>query len=80
MFIYIDYNPNKLHALVASQIAVSGDLLLEDADVSNLYLYHDVDITTIKHQPTDSSQQESLAGYYCQLIKSIYITNQGGEI
>lgn len=81
---YIDYN---LYAPVASHyairllicIAASEGLVLEGADVSNAYLYGDIDLPIIMCQPTDLSQKEAIPGYYCQLNKSLYGTKHAGK-
>ena len=85
---YIDYDPSNIYAPVASHdairlliaIAAAENAQLEGADVSNAYLYGELDIPIIMQQPTDSSQKPAMPGYHCRLHKSIYGTRQAGEI
>jgi len=61
-------------------IAAGDNLVLEGADVSNAYLYGDIDIPIIMEQPTNSTQVPAAPGHVCKLMKSIYGTKQAGEI
>ena len=85
---YVDYDPTNFFASVASHdsirillsIAASENIVLREVDVSNSYLYGDMDFPIIMQQPTESSQREAKPGYACKLKKSIYGTKQAGEI
>jgi len=85
---HFDYDPSKTYAPVASHdairmliaIAAGDNLIIEGADVSNAYLYGDMDIPIIMEQPTNSTQKPAMPGHVCKLIKSIYGTKQAGEI
>ena len=85
---YVDYDPENIYEPVTSQDSIrmlialpaSQDVSLEGADVSNAYLYGDLDISIIMEQPTDSTQVPAMPGYACKLTKSIYGAKQAGEI
>ncbi len=85
---YVYYDSSNIYAPVASHdsthmllaIAASEEIYLEVVDVSNAYLYGDLDVPIFMEQPTDSSQKLVLPGYACKLLKSIYGAKQAGEI
>jgi len=85
---YVDFDPENLYAPVATHesirlviaFAASQDLLLEGGDISNAYLYGDLDITIFMEQPTNSTQREAVPGHVCAVDKSIYGTKQAGNI
>ena len=85
---FLDYDPDFVYAPVAAHesirilicFAASQNLILEGADISNAYLYGNLDVPIIMEQPTDSSQIEARPGYVCKLVKSIYGARQAGEI
>ncbi len=85
---YLDYDPSNIYAPVPSHesirmlisLAASQDINLEGANVTNAYLYGDLDIPILMQQPTDSSQELAKPGYACKLFKSIYGAKQAGEI
>ncbi len=86
--IYGDYDPMNVYALVASQdsnhmftsLSAAAGSFLEGADVSNAYLYIDLNIRIIMEQPTDSSQVQAKPGHVCKLHKFLNATKQAGEI
>ena len=85
---YVDYDPGGLYALVASHgslrlilaYAASENIILEGGDISNAYLYGNIDTKIYMEQPTDSSQPKRKPGYVCCLKKSIYGVRQAGNI
>nr|QCC62381.1 reverse transcriptase [Digenea simplex] len=60
--------------------AAAQQLIIEGADVSNAYLYGDIEIPILMEKPTNSSMIEAKPGYMCQLKKSLYGAKQAGEI
>lgn len=86
--VYQDFDPHNLYAPVVRHETIrmflakvaAQDLILEGADVSNAYLYGDIDAPIIMDQPTNSSGKPHRPGYVCQLNKSIYGARQAGEI
>ncbi len=85
---FVDYEPTNIYAPVASHdsirmllaIAAAQNLTLEGADISNAYLYSDLDISILMEQPTDSTKRHAMPGHTCKLNKSLYGTKQAGEI
>lgn len=85
---YRDFDPENLYAPVVRHEtirmfiakAAAQNLILEAADVSNAYLYGDVDRDILMEQPTDSSGKLARPGYVCKLNKSLYGLRQAGEI
>ncbi len=85
---YADYDPLNVYAPVASHdsirlllsMAANQDLLLEGADVSNAYLYGDLDVPIFIEQPTNSTQREQMPDHVCHPNKSLYRTKQAREI
>ncbi len=61
-------------------IAASEAINLEGADLSNAYLYGDLDIPIIIGQPTDSCQEPAKPGHACKFTMSIFGTKQAEEI
>lgn len=59
----IDFDPSNIYAPVASHeairtllaIAAANGLIVEGGDVSNAYLYGDIDVPIFMEQPTDST-------------------------
>ena len=86
--IYVDYDPRSVYAPVASldsirmliSLSAAARSFLEGADVSNAYLYGNLDIPIIMEQPRDSSKIQAKPGRVCKLHKSLYRTKQAGEI
>ena len=84
----IDFDPSNVYAPVASHEAIrillafaAGEgLILEGADISDAYLYGNIDVPIVMLQPTDSSGMESHPGMVCLLLKSLYGLRQAGEI
>ena len=84
----LDFDPHTVYAPVASHeavrillaVAASNDLIVEGGDISNAYLYGDIDVTIYMEQPTDSSCQLEFPGMVCKLLKSIYGLKQAGHI
>ena len=56
--------------------AANNNLILEEGDVANAYLYGKIDFTIFVEQPTDSSGND----HVCQLDKSIYGVRQAANI
>ena len=85
---YVDYDPTNVHAPIASNgsirmvlaIAAAQNLILEGPDITNAYLYGDIDVHIIMGQPTDSRKCEAMSGHFWKLDKSLYDTKQAGEI
>ena len=85
---YINYDPTNVYAPVASHdsirmlqaITAAQKLIIEGADISNAYLYRDLNVAIIMEQPTDCSKCEAMPGHLCKLNKSLYGTKQAGEI
>lgn len=85
---YRDFDPENLYAPVARHesirmllaLVAAQNLVLEGADVSNAYLYGDIDTPIIMHQPTDSTGRQKHPGMVCKLQKSLYGARQAGEI
>lgn len=84
----IDYDPDATYAPVASHesipllfaIAARDGLIVEGGDVSNAYLYGEIDVEVLIEQPTDSSGREAQPGKICRLLKSMYGLKQAGNI
>ena len=76
------YAPVASHDSIRYLIAISAaeNSTLEGADISNAYLYGNLDVPIIMEQPTESSQLPAMPGYVCKLVKSIYGARQAGEI
>ena len=85
---YIDFNPDALYAPVAAHesiriilaYAASHNLIVEGGDISNAYLYGEIDTTIHMDQPTNYSGKERKPGHVCKLVKSIYGVKQAGNI
>ena len=60
-------------------LAANENLYLEGLDVSNAYLYGDLNVPIIMDQPTNSSQIPARPGHACKLHKYIYGAKQAGE-
>lgn len=83
-----DYDPEGLYAPVAPNeairmtiaMAAADWLFVEGGDVSNAYLYGDIDIPIIIEQPTNFSGIPEMPGRVCHLQKSMYGIRQVGEI
>lgn len=82
------YYPNNIYAPVASHdsirmllaLTASQDLTIEGADVSNAYLYGDLEFPIIMDESTDSSQVPAKPGHACKFLKSKYGAKQADEI
>lgn len=84
---YVDYDPINVYASVASHesirmlfsLAANEELLMEGADISNAYLFGELDVPIIMNQRTDSTRRHAKPGYLCQLQKSFYGPKQARE-
>ena len=85
---YVDFDPDTLYAPVAAHASIrlilayaaSKNLIIEGGDISNAYLYGEIDKTIYMDQPTTSSGKTRKPGYVCKLLKSIYGVKQAGNI
>lgn len=85
---FIDFNPDEICAPVASHEAIrlilayaaSENLLLEGADISNAYLYGNLDVPIYMTQHTNASSIQSQKDFVCLLKTSMYGLKQAGEI
>ena len=76
----IDYDPYDTSAPVARHEAVrillamaaSENLIVEGGDISNAYLYRDINLTIFLEHPTDSTCRQEFPGMICKLLQSIY--------
>lgn len=84
----VDYDPNNPYAPVACReairkalgIAARNNLFVEGGDISNAYLYVNIDIVIHIVQPTESSGIEEKPGYIARLLKSMYGTKEADMI
>jgi len=85
---FVDFDPESTYAPVASHeslrmlmhYAASENLLPEGADISNAYLYGNVDVPILMEQPTNSSQVPARPGCLSPIVKSIYGVKQAGKL
>ena len=85
---YVDFDPDTLYAPVAAHASIrlilayaaSQNLIIEGGDISNAYLYGEIDETIYMDQPTNSSGKTRKPVYVCKLLKSIYGVKQAGNI
>ncbi len=85
---YVDYDSTNIYVFVAShhsfrmllEIAAAQNLMLDGVDISNAYLYGDLDIPILMEKPTDSKKRRAMPGHVCKLNKSLYGTKKAGEI
>lgn len=85
---YFDFDPFTTYAPVASHegirillaYAAARRLIVEGGDVSNAYLFGDIDCPVYIEQPTNSTGLKERHGYVCQLLKSMYGIKQAGRI
>ena len=82
---FFEYDPDFIYAPVAAHesirtivaFAAAHGLTLEGADISNAYLYGNLDIPIIMEQPTDSSQFEAKPSMYVNSLS--LFTEQGRQ-
>lgn len=75
-----EYNRDGLYAPAASHesirlmfaLSAASGLVVQGGDVSNAYLYGNIDVPIIIEQPTDSSGSQKPPGHVCPLTKSTY--------
>ena len=90
---FIDYDPENIHASVASHTSIrmllsiiaasighSNQIQLKGSDINNAYLYGILDVPIIMAHPTNSTQKQTMPGYVCRLERSLYGAQQAGEI
>ena len=85
---HVDLEPATTYAPIASNEAIRSLLsfaageghLIEGADISNAYLYGNLDVPIIMQQPTDSKGTELAPGQVRLLVRSLYGLRQAGEI
>lgn len=84
----LDFNPETLYAPVAAHesirlilaFAASTNLILEGGDISNAYLYGNLDVPIYMDQPTNSSRCIQKPYHVCQLLKAMYGAKQAANI
>lgn len=83
-----NYNSNSLYAPVASResirvmfaLVTASGLVVQEGNVSNAYLYGNLDFPITSKHPTGSLKRKEYPGHVFRLTRSMYALKQAGAI